>query len=391
MLNRFIKKQNKSKGSKARKLPNLDERNHLVNIKGFIGNVQSNIKIPETNVLEDNKSVPIYLISAHGEMCGGLRLSRQSIPSGIPIVEETRNGHIFNVTGKNQWLVHTAPVRNLICPSEFDETFFKFLTENPIETKRILFSKSPERLYTNVTKNTSEFKTPHFGLPGTPYPRKNNTFYDNPNNNKSYDWPMGVYPVFNSHESIIKLFHKKPKRYIKTGDIEGRIFNDNLLKKMNWKGMSKTMKKYIKLTQTIKDSLPKYNRHLKKWEGGKDITTEEIMDIMGEGIYISLTCSPFTNTYYDKIPIDNKICSYMGEKVIEEVSRVNKELWEEKYNNHRSKATIRKQKDKYKQETMMDWDAPLFGKKNTGVGISKNGRMTYLTKEIELDDSISSD
>ena len=115
------------------------------------------------------------------------------------------------------------------------------------------------------------------------------------------------------------------------------------------------------------------------------------MDIMGEGIYISLTCSPFTNTYYDKIPIDNKICSHMGEQAIEIVSRMNKQMWKNSYKKYRSKATQRKQDKKVcKQEIMVDSDAPKFGKKNTGVGISKKGRITYLTKKIELEEKKTS-
>ena len=398
MKKTFNDKQKNAKGSKARRLQILkqSENKHFVNVKGFLGYVKSKIEVPGNIYYETNKkNVPIYLISAHGEMFGGLRLSRHSIEENIPIVEETRGGNLFNRTGKNQWVINTAPVRSLICPSKFDGPFFKYLTSNSIEVKNILFSKYPERLYTNVVddkKKIGPFKTANFSQPGAPYPRKNHTFYDNPNKKKSYDWPMGVYPVFNSHEALINLFdNEELTRYTKDYDIKYRIFNGDLLEKMNWSGRSKLKKKYEKLTKKIHDSLPKYDKRQKKWGRGKDVTMKEIIDIMGEGIYISLTCSPFTNTYYDKIPIDNRVCAHMGEQVIEIVSRTNKMMWKRKYKKNRSLATIRKQEKKMcKQEIMVDSDAPKFGKKNTGVGISKRGRLTYLTKKVILDEKETS-
>lgn len=392
MKKHFKEKQKKSKGSKARRLQAFEnsENKHFINVKGFIGYVESTIKIPgNISYKNDKKNVPIYLISAHGEMFGGLRLSRHSLEKNIPIVEETRNGHLFNRTKENQYVVNTAPIRSLICPSKFDGPFFKYLTENSIEAKKILFSKYPERLYTNVMENNEKigpFKTACFSQPGAAYPRKNHTFYDNPNKKKCYDWPMGVYPVFNSHKSKINLFdNDEITRYTKDFDIKNRIFNDEVLEKMNWGGKSKLRVKYEKLTHKIYESLPKYDKRLKEWTGGNDITMKEIMDILGDGIYISLTCSPFANTYYDKIPIDNNVCSHTGEQVIEIVNRMNKKIWKKKYKKYRSLATLRKHKI-YKQEIMVDSDAPKFGKKNTGIGISKRGRITYATKKVELNE-----
>jgi len=396
MKKKFKEKQKKSKGSKAIRLPVFENgvNNYFINVKGFLGYVKSKIKVPGHIFYEnEKKNVPIYLISAHGEMFGGLRLSRHSFEKKIPIVEETRNKHLFNRTKENQYVVNTAPIRSLICPSKFDGPFFKYLTENSIEAKKILLSKYPERLYTNVVENKEgigPFKTACFSQPGAPYPRKNHTFYDNPNKKKCYDWSMGVYPVFNSHKSKINLFDNDEfTRYTKYSDIKNRIFNDEVLKKMNWGGKSKLKVKYEKLTHKIYESLPKYDKRQKEWIGGNDITMEEIMDIMGDGIYISLTCSPFTNTYYDKIPIDNKVCSHTGEQVIEIVSRMNKKMWKKKYKNYRSLATLRKQKI-CKQEIMEDSDAPKFGKKNTGIGLSKRGRITYVTKKIDLTEKTSS-
>jgi len=396
MKKKFKEKQKKSKGSKAIRLPVFENgvNNYFINVKGFLGYVKSKIKVPGHIFYEnEKKNVPIYLISAHGEMFGGLRLSRHSFEKKIPIVEETRNKHLFNRTKENQYVVNTAPIRSLICPSKFDGPFFKYLTENSIEAKKILLSKYQERLYTNVVENKEgigPFKTACFSQPGAPYPRKNHTFYDNPNKKKCYDWSMGVYPVFNSHKSKINLFDNDEfTRYTKYSDIKNRIFNDEVLKKMNWGGKSKLKVKYEKLTHKIYESLPKYDKRQKEWIGGNDITMEEIMDIMGDGIYISLTCSPFTNTYYDKIPIDNKVCSHTGEQVIEIVSRMNKKMWKKKYKNYRSLATLRKQKI-CKQEIMEDSDAPKFGKKNTGIGLSKRGRITYVTKKIDLTEKTSS-
>ena len=45
----------------------------------------------------------------------------------------------------------------------------------------------------------------------------------------------------------------------------------------------------------IKNRLPQYDKIKNRWSEGKSVTHKEIMDIMGPGIYISLTCSPFIN------------------------------------------------------------------------------------------------
>lgn len=68
---------------------------------------------------------------------------------------------------------------------------------------------------------------------------------------------------------------------------------------------------------------------------------------------------------------------------------MNKKIWKKKYRNYRSHATLRKHKI-CKQEIMEDSDAPKFGKKNTGMGISKRGRITYATKIVELNEKTSS-
>ena len=145
MKKNFKEKQKKSKGSKAIRLQVFEnsENNYFINVKGFLGYVESKIKVPGHIFYEnEKKNVPIYLISAHGEMFGGLRLSRHSFEKKIPIVEETRNKHLFNRTKENQYVVNTAPIRSLICPSKFDGPFFKYLTENSQKIGRENFQEA---------------------------------------------------------------------------------------------------------------------------------------------------------------------------------------------------------------------------------------------------------
>ena len=106
------------------------------------------------------------------------------------------------------------------------------------------------------------------------------------------------------------------------------------------------------------------------------------MDIMGPGIYISLSCSPFINKNEMEIPIDKEILSIVGERIIEEVSEINLNIWKKYYMNYRSIASLRNRKKTYKQEIFDDVGVKS-GKKETGVGLSKRGRITYKTKLYE--------
>ena len=49
-----------------------------------------------------------------------------------------------------------------------------------------------------------------------------------------------------------------------------------------------------------------YDKIKNRWSEGKSVTHKEIMDIMGPGIYISLTCSPFINQNKTNVLIENQ-------------------------------------------------------------------------------------
>ena len=332
------------------------------------------------------KKVPIYIISGHGENVGNIKISRNSKKIGYPIIEEKRDGHLFEIGKKDQWVVHSAPIRSLVCPSKYDQPFMDYLTSNSENVKNILFSGNHEKLFKNVCfehKKTT-YKTPYFGLPGIPYPRKRFWFYDSPKDESSYNWFMGVYPIFKSHKCPVQLTDVENKyRNKKKWDLNGRIFNDSVIDNLNWNGKSKLLVKYRKLTKLIKDSLPKFDKTGKKIvKKGKCVYQKEIMDIMGKGIYIVLSCSPFINLNETEVPIDKDILNVVGEKLIEEISDINLNLWKKTYKKHRSKASLRNRKTIYKQEIFDDMGVQ-FGKEKTGIGISKKGRITYKTKLYE--------
>ena len=63
MKKHFKEKQKKSKGSKARGLQVFEnsENKHFINVKGFIGYVESNIKIPGNISYENDKKMYQYI------------------------------------------------------------------------------------------------------------------------------------------------------------------------------------------------------------------------------------------------------------------------------------------------------------------------------------------
>ena len=129
--------------------------------------------------------------------------------------------------------------------------------------------------------------------------------------------------------------------------------------------------------------MPKFDKTgTKVVKEGRSVYQKEIMDIMGKGIYIVLSCSPFINLNETEVPIDKDILSVVGEKIVEEISELNLKLWKKTYKKYRSRASLRNRKKPYKQE-IFDDRGVKFGKKHTGIGISKRGRITYKTKLYE--------
>tara|TARA_Y100001935_G_scaffold228546_1_gene207524 strand:+ start:2064 stop:3323 length:1260 start_codon:yes stop_codon:yes gene_type:complete len=389
-LNRKRRIQNKAKNSIAKKLETLtcNDKSFFVNVNGFLGYVKIDIPIPLkqfTAIKNRSKNVPIYIISAHGENIANLHFSRKSFQENIPIVEEKRDGNLFETSDDNQWVIHSAPVRSLVCPSKYDDPFLNYLTNDPNSVKNILFSKYPNRLFKNICFSPEKptFKTPSFSLPGMPYPRKNYWFYDDPEKEKSYNWLMGVYPIFQSHKALSKLYCKEfVYRNTKQHDLENRLFNENVIEQLDWRGKSKLLKKYKTLTKIINDSLPKYDNKQKKWNDGKPISQKTIMDTLGPGIYISLSCSPFINQNECETPIDTDVINLTAEKLIEEVSKINLNVWG---NYYLSRRLSRRINPKHKQEIYVDEKASKFGYNNTGIKISTNGRIICKPKLYEPD------
>jgi len=389
-LQRKIDIQQRTKNSIAKKLEKLNSKNKtfLINVNGFFGHVKINVPVPiRTNTQIKNKvsELPMFIISAHGENIGNLHISRKSYREGIPIIEEKRDGHLFETSQDNQWVVHSAPICSLVCPSKYDDPFLNYLTNDTSSVKNILFSKHPNRLFKNICfgPNKPTYKTPSFTLPGMPYPRKQYWFYDSPESENSYNWNMGVYPIFNSHKALSKLYDKDYiYRNTKPHDMKNRIFNEKAIEELNWRGHSDLLKKYEKLTKVIHDSLPNYNKKTKKWSDGNSISQKTIMNIMGPGIYIALSCSPFINKNDFNTPIDKDVVNSTAEKFIEEVSKTNLKVWGDYY---LQKRLSRRINGKYKQEIFVDQKATKSGYKNTGIKMSKRGRIICRKRSYDPD------
>lgn len=382
--------QNKAKDSIAKKLEKLTSNNKtfLVNVNGFLGHVKVNVPIPIRKYTQIKKKVselPIFIISAHGENIGNLHISRNSHKEGMPIVEEKRNGHLFETTEDNQWVIHSAPICSLACPSKHDNPFLNYLTSDPTSVKNILFSKQPNRLFKNICfgPNKPIYKTPNYTLPGMPVPRKQYWFFDSVNSENSYNWHMGIYPIFKSHKALSTLYDDNfVFRNTKPHDMKNRIFNEKTIEELNWQGHSDLLKKYEKLTKIIHNSLPNYDKKTKKWSDGKPVSQKTIMDVMGPGIYIALSCSPFINMNKFNTLIDKDVVNSTAEQLIEEVSRTNLKVWGDYYLQKRLSRRINR---KYKQEIFVDRKSTKSGYKNTGVKLSTKGRIICRKKLYDPD------
>ena len=111
-------------------------------------NIKLEVNLDNTDV--SFKRVPIYIISEHGENIGNIKIRRESNKKGYPIIEEKRDGHLFESAKKDQWVIHSAPIRSLVCPSKFDQPLMNYLTSSSANVKNILFSGHPEKLFKNV-------------------------------------------------------------------------------------------------------------------------------------------------------------------------------------------------------------------------------------------------
>ena len=149
---------------------------------------------------------------------------------------------------------------------------------------------------------------------------------------------MGILPVFPNNlnsKDIPSLYFKEEYENETESDLYARIFNNDIIEKINWLhgsrgkyGNSNVKKPYRKhywwppiqsewskkdyislsdryqdMTQVINSSPPilkhenMYSRYRKTPEDwfGKYILTSEMMEILGPGIYISLSCTPFVD------------------------------------------------------------------------------------------------
>ena len=361
---------------------------HLINVKDYTGPAIEDLHVQNTDWkclhLEKNPhALPIFIIEAHGNIKTKFHIDRRSTSLGVPVVNFARNSP-FVKSKKNQWLIYTSPVGANADVCEENAELVKKIMKHPKEIKNVIFSNSPEKLLTYSQDKDedviySEKCNGLFCPQHNEYPDKTNYFFDHPNHEPYYEWLMGIIPVFGNNKTIPAELHSLKKYKNKTRrNIERRIINEKILSHHDWKGYSELKERYRRITQLIYKSLPIYDKKSKTFSKGKSIQTHQIMDILGEGIYIFNNCNPITNDR-ESSSKNNNIIQRVSEKFFKRFNDISYTRWKVCFLDKYLKES-REKIGNLKLYIQRDEDASKYGRIITGVDVSRVGRVRCQTK-----------
>ena len=321
------------------KFPGIDE--------DFVINIDlSNMSLLDNKDIEfirrggpnnDFYNLPIFIIQSHGALSSSITLNSRNRIEGKRSIEFSRDSNIFKNTNNGEWVIYNSPVGTLGIASSKDNKFVNYVNNNMTTFKNKLFSKNPRQIY-DLTNGYYKIKnTSFFCPPLNTYPDKEHYFYDTPKRDDTYIWTMGILPIFKENikkEEIPTFYYKKDEFENETeDDLYARVFNNTIIDKINWlrsgrgkygdiksnkpirkhywwpptpiewisKDYIPLSERYKYMTDVINSSLPilrydnsysKYRKTSEDWNG-KYILMSEIMSILGPGIYLSLSCTPF--------------------------------------------------------------------------------------------------
>ena len=226
-------------------------------------------------------NVPIYLIQGHGEYEFDLRFKEDEL--------RIRNSNqVFKQTNNHQWIINNTPIGSLGICSNRENRFAETLMNHLSRMRNVICSTNVHNLLiqsinTNGTIQEVGLYTP----PLTTYLNKTYYFYDDAADTPTFNWSMGIIPYIQSNritQDLLPQLNYGNQEY--ENDYDARLINDSIIDNAHHFNLSsELMKRYTRLTEVIKSRMPKNG------SSGRSITQSEIMDILGEGIYISLSCS----------------------------------------------------------------------------------------------------
>ena len=321
-------------------------------IKNNLGNnpaeqTQPSIEEATREIVKDYRRhplIPIYIIQCHGSYESQVRIHRDDTEEGTMTLEWARNSNnLIKMAGVGQWIIHNAPIGTTASCTRYEDSFVDEIGAYFSERRTSILSDNPDRLFNIVSEETPSIPRDTGFVPPTGlYADKEHQPWDN---DTEWGWRMVVLPLFQPTDvELLKrnlYFRFVDNRH--NGPIEGpdglengnnksredmirRIVNRRILghdefwkagpeniywprsagdnptskkvvsKYLSQSEVNKIRKQYKILTDLWEDSVPHFigGNMIPWWKehGGKTVKMSKMMDIMGRGIFISLTCSP---------------------------------------------------------------------------------------------------
>ena len=309
--------------------------------------------------------LPVFLIQSHGLYSTELQLARSRERDNHFAVRWKRGGEEFIKQAQvGQWIINTTPMDAVGLCTQLENKFVDQMAMKLGSYRNCLLSaRASDVLSMRPAHARLPLVNPQMFIPPTGlYADKEHQTWDD---EKTWSWYMVVLPLFQPTNMPLleaklgfKLVAGKPEDAIGINDAKGmrdrlvnrKIYGDKHFwiagtKNPYWaKGADgapvkampgqvpsqaaiKTLReRYRKLTMLWEESLPTFTSS-GHWEGGDTVKLSKMMETLGDGIYISMTCSPMVinnrwagNLHREQQLTLQSISSYLNE-IIEASNR----------------------------------------------------------------------
>jgi len=344
--------------------------------------------------------LPVFLIQCHGDTRVDIGLDRrQGTSSSEGTVGWKKSANNFTKVARSseghvEWIIQPTPIGKVAVCTGAEDKLAEIVGRNLIQARNTILSAHPEGLFAIADSDTGQRArgSSSFIPPTGVYFDKDHTVYDE---DDTYDWPMLILPIFQPTsipevERVLDFqFFKKdldepnaeyagdstnPREQVRAiqEQMRDRIKNrkifecegfwkrgpdnpfwptDNEGKKIPVQGeiptkvfINKLRKRYGEITRIWEEALPEVvgisrgtNEAL--LGEGKDIKLSKIMDTLGSGIYVSLTCSPLTNLRFKgdrPAGVPESIAREAGQREVNRLNEFDLARWRRIFSEDRS-------------------------------------------------------
>lgn len=264
------------------------------------------------DIILDKNILPIYIIQAHGSY--DIRMKNDN--NNNVIFDDDNIKNIIELK-ENRYIIDTTPLLSNQISSKNDVINMKKIINNPDRFKEEIFSNKFNdvcRYFSNIEKHHSEILV---GPPRYYFPNKIFYFVDS---DKKYNFDMGIFEVCNETKKLNIEINKGYNNKTLPDKLH-RIWNyylksDKLFSKKN-------LNKGNNIKKIIEQSIKK----------GECVTLEDIIKILGVGIFIIFSCSDIGVIYENKqIELYEKRKSKQTKKQITKNNCLYKKCYESLFN-----------------------------------------------------------